>query len=114
MKWCVCVWGGGGVEGGIGQKKKKIILTFFFKRGPMLVASGLSGKQPPWPIPASQTDLPFMFSFCRKTFFLDSRRSGYKGKKNKNRDKRRAPNAFSQKIRLELSLCNAQMHILAI
>lgn len=70
MKWK----GGGGGEMG---NNKNPDFFFFFKRGPVLVAFGLSGKHPPWPIPSSQTGVFFYVFSLYKNFFFNSEKHDY-------------------------------------
>lgn len=61
----------------------------------MLVAFGLQENSLPGQFLQAKQVSFFIFSWCRKTFFFDSRKHDCKGKEKK------APNAFSQKFRLD-------------
>lgn len=41
------------------RNREKKMIFFFFIRGPVVVAFGLSGKRPPWPSSPSETGVFF-------------------------------------------------------
>lgn len=65
----------------------------------MLVAFGLSGKQPPWPIPASQTGVFLCVFFLKKKHFsLIVENMIAKGKKPK--ETKKSPKCFLPEIHI--------------